>query len=132
MSFEDDTQEEPQELHLYLPIPLNSDVSSEGAAISQEDLETLLLFRNLFAFLLGQSLIATPRSSSLFTIFMDIATLLARFEFTNLDGSNFGEIATSSFSNYCDELALADVRKSREKTIEAIVLGERKRLQAGI
>ncbi|CBF88796.1 hypothetical protein AN0781.2 [Aspergillus nidulans FGSC A4] len=127
MSFEDDTQEEPQELHLYLPIPLNSDVSSEGAAISQEDLETLLLFRNLFAFLLGQSLIATPRSSSLFTIFMDIATLLARFEFTNLDGSNFGEIATSSFSNYCDELALADVRKSREKTIEAIVLGERLR-----
>ncbi|KAL4787444.1 hypothetical protein BJX76DRAFT_318624 [Aspergillus varians] len=127
MSFEDDGQEEPQELHLYLPIPLNSDVSNENTPISQEDLETLLLFRNLFAFLLGQSLIATPRSSSLFTIFMDIATLLARFEFTNLDGSNFGEIATSSFSNYCDELCLADVRKSREKTIEAIILGERLR-----
>ncbi|OJI96950.1 hypothetical protein ASPVEDRAFT_36344 [Aspergillus versicolor CBS 583.65] len=127
MSFEDDIQDEPQELHLYLPIPLNSDVSSDSAPISQEDLETLLLFRNLFAFLLGQSLIATPRSSSLFTIFMDIATLLARFEFTNLDGSNFGEIATSSFSNYCDELCLADVRKSREKTIEAVILGERLR-----
>ncbi|KAL4954263.1 hypothetical protein BDW69DRAFT_183708 [Aspergillus filifer] len=127
MSFDDDQPEEPQELHLYLPIPLNSDVSSDSLPISQEDLETLLLFRNLFAFLLGQSLIATPRSSSLFTIFMDIATLLARFEFTNLDGSNFGEIATSSFSNYCDELCLADVRKSREKTIEAIILGERLR-----
>ncbi|CEN62907.1 hypothetical protein ASPCAL09535 [Aspergillus calidoustus] len=127
MSFEDDGQEETQELHLYLPIPLNSDVSNANTPISQEDLETLLLFRNLFAFLLGQSLIATPRSSSLFSIFMDIATLLARFEFTNLDGSNFGEIATSSFSNYCDELCLADIRKSREKTIEAIILGERMR-----
>ncbi|KAL2799693.1 hypothetical protein BJX66DRAFT_292447 [Aspergillus keveii] len=127
MSFEDDGQEEAQELHLYLPIPLNSDVSNANTPISQEDLETLLLFRNLFAFLLGQSLIATPRSSSLFSIFMDIATLLARFEFTNLDGSNFGEIATSSFSNYCDELCLADIRKSREKTIEAIILGERMR-----
>ncbi|KAL2823401.1 hypothetical protein BDW59DRAFT_148826 [Aspergillus cavernicola] len=127
MSFEDDGLEDTQELHLYLPIPLNSDVSNPNTQISQEDLETLLLFRNLFAFLLGQSLIANPRSSSLFSIFMDIATLLARFEFTNLDGSNFGEIASSSFSNYCDELCLADVRKSREKTIEAIILGERLR-----
>ncbi|KAL2863744.1 uncharacterized protein BJX67DRAFT_362972 [Aspergillus lucknowensis] len=127
ISFVDDGQEEIQELHLYLPIPLDSDVSTPQAPISQEDLETLLLFRNLFAFLLGQSLVATRRSSSLFSIFMDIATLLARFEFTNLDGSNFGEIATSSFSNYCDELCLADVRKSREKTIEAIILGERLR-----
>lgn len=123
----DDGQDEFQELHLYLPIPLNSDVSNPQCRLSHEDTETLLLFRNLFAFLLGQSLIATPKSSSLFSIFMDVAVLLARFEFSNLDGSNFGETATSSFSNYCDELRLADVRKSREKTIEAIVLGERLR-----
>lgn len=116
-----------QELHLYLPIPLNSDVSNPQSRLTQDDTETLLLFRNLFAFLLGQSLIATPKSSSLFSIFMDVAVLLARFEFSNLDGSNFGETATSSFSNYCDELRLADVRRSREKTIEAIVLGERLR-----
>ncbi|KKK16159.1 hypothetical protein AOCH_006263, partial [Aspergillus ochraceoroseus] len=127
MSLEEDGLDEPQELHLYLPIPLNSDVSNLTTQISPEDQETLLLFRNLFAFLLGQSLIATPRAPSLFSIFMDIASLLSRFEFTNFDGSNFGEIATSSFSNYCDELYLADVRKSREKTIEAIVLGERLR-----
>jgi hypothetical protein len=124
---EDDGQDDIQELHLYLPIPLNSDVSNLNSRISQEDTETLLLFRNLFAFLLGQSLIATPRSPSLFSIFMDVATLLSRFEFTNFDGSNFGETATTSFGNYCDELHLADVRKSREKTIEAIVLGERLR-----
>jgi hypothetical protein len=126
MAFEDGVDEE-QELHLYLPIPLNSDVSNPQCRLSQDDTETLLLFRNLFAFLLGQSLIATPKSSSLFSIFMDVAVLLARFEFSNLDGTNFGETATSSFSNYCDELRLADVRRSREKTIEAVVLGERLR-----
>ena len=123
----DDGGEEFQELHLYLPIPLNSDVSNPQVRLSHEDTETLLLFRNLFAFLLGQSLIATPKSSSLFSIFMDVASLLSRFEFSNFDGSNFGETVTTSFGNYCDELHLADVRKSREKTIEAIVLGERLR-----
>lgn len=126
MAFEDGP-EEFQELHLYLPIPLNCDVSSPNSQISQEDTETLLLYRNVFAFLLGQSLIATPRSSSLFSIFMDVASLLSRFEFSNFDGSTFGETVTTSFGNYCDELHLADVRKSREKTIEAIVLGERLR-----
>ena len=123
----DDGADEFQDLHLYLPIPLNSDVSNPQVRLSQEDTETLLLFRNLFAFLLGQSLIATPRASSLFSIFMDVASLLSRFEFSNFDGSNFGETVTTSFGNYCDELHLADVRKSREKTIEAIVLGERLR-----
>ncbi|EKV09147.1 Zinc-binding dehydrogenase family protein [Penicillium digitatum] len=126
LAFED-TTEEAQELHLYLPIPLNCDVSNPQAKLTPEDTETLLLFRNLFAFLLGQSLIASPKSSTLFSIFMDVAVLLARFEFSNLDASNFGETATSSFSNYCEELRLADVRRSREKTIEAIVLGERLR-----
>jgi hypothetical protein len=126
MAFEDGV-DEFQELHLFLPIPLNGDVSQPSSQISQEDTESLLLYRNLFAFLLGQSLIATPRSSTLFSIFMDVASLLSRFEFSNLDGSNFGETATTSFSNYCDELHLPDVRRSREKTIEAIVLGERLR-----
>ncbi|KAJ5753214.1 hypothetical protein N7520_010131 [Penicillium odoratum] len=126
LAFDDGADEAP-ELHLYLPIPLNSDVSNPSSRLTQEDSDNLLLFRNLFAFLLGQSLISSPKSASLFSIFMDVAVLLARFEFTNLDGSNFGETATSSFSNYCDELRLADVRKSREKTIEAIVLGERLR-----
>ncbi|PKY08621.1 hypothetical protein P168DRAFT_294578 [Aspergillus campestris IBT 28561] len=127
MAFDDDDGPDDPELHLYLPIPLNSDVTSPHARLAQDDTETLLLFRNLFAFLMGQSLIATPRAPSLFSIFMDVATLLARFEFTNFDGTNFGETATTSFGNYCDELRLDDVRKSREKTIEAIVLGERLR-----
>jgi hypothetical protein len=87
----------------------------------------LILFRNLFAFLVGQSLVATPQCNSLFCIFVKVSELLARFEFSNLDGSTFGEAVTSTFASYCDELQLTDVRKSREKTLEAIILGERMR-----
>ncbi|KUL85563.1 hypothetical protein ZTR_08033 [Talaromyces verruculosus] len=124
MALVEDQPEEVQELHLYLPVPLHGDVSSVDSPLSVEDSDTLILFRNLFAFLLGQALIATPRYPSLFAVLLEVSNLLRRFEFSNFDGSNFGEIATSSFANYCDELHLADVRKSREKTIEAIILGE--------
>lgn len=124
MTFVDDQADDIQEMHLYLPVPLHGDVSNANIPLTQEDSDTLVLFRNLFAFLLGQALIATPKYPSLFSILMEVSSLLRRFEFSNLDGSNFGEIATSSFANYCDELHLADVRKSREKTIEAIILGE--------
>lgn len=124
MALVEDEQEEYRELHLYLPVPLHGDVSSDAIPLSVEDSDTLVLFRNLFAFLLGQALIATPRYPTLFAVLMEVSHLLRRFEFSNFDGSNFGEIATSSFANYCDELHLADVRKSREKTIEAIILGE--------
>jgi len=44
-----------------------------------------------------------------------------------MNGSSFGEVANSSFDSYVEELRIADVRDSREKTIEGIVLGERMR-----
>jgi hypothetical protein len=118
---EDD--DEKQELHLYLPVPLDSDL----ALLHDNDIDMLLLFRNLFAFLAGQSLIATPRFPSIFAVFMELSGLLSRFQFSNLDGSTFGETAYASFGCYCDELGLIDVRKSRERTIESLVLGERMR-----
>lgn len=124
MTMVDDIAEDSQPLHLYLPIPLHGDVSDPKKPLLGEDTESLVLYRNLFAFLLGQALVATPQSRSLFRVFMEVADLLRRFEFSNLDGSSFGETVTSSFANYCEELQLLDVRKSREKTIEAIVLGE--------
>lgn len=120
----------PAEAHLYLPLKLKTEGAtpvsgshSNGAAT--EDLQTLIDFRNFFAFLCGQSIIATDRRGSFFHIFMTIASLLKAYEFTNLDGSTFGEGASSSFDAYVDELGLADVRASREKTIEGVVLGER-------
>ena len=127
MHMVDDDGDESQELHLYIPIPFHGDVSRPQFTAMYEDLEALLTVRNLFAFLVGQSLISSSRVPSLFSIFLDVSAQLTRFEFSNFDGSNFGETASTSFASYCDELRLDDVRKSREKTIDAIVLGERLR-----
>lgn len=116
----------PQEIHLYMPLALSVD----GAAMPKypiEDIDILVAVRNLFSFLVGQSLIATERRSSVFSIFMKISDLLRIYEFSNLDGSTFGEIANTSFDTYVEELGIADCRTSREKTIEAIVLGEKMR-----
>ena len=125
------------ETHLYLPIkfqqqydtrvvtqtpPRSKDSDNDPA---MEDLQTLVDIRNFFAFLCGQSLVATEKKHSFFHIFMIIAGILKSYEFSNLDGSTFGEVASSSFDGYIEELGLADVRSSREKTIEGIVLGER-------
>ncbi|OJD14160.1 hypothetical protein AJ78_05466 [Emergomyces pasteurianus Ep9510] len=117
--------EPPQQLHLYVPVPLDSDLGNQNCPLLEPDIDMLVLFRNLFSFLIGQSFIGTPRTPSIFDIFMELSGLLTKFEFTNLDGSGFGETATSSFATYCDELRLYDIRKSREKTFEAIILGER-------
>ncbi|EEH09743.1 conserved hypothetical protein [Histoplasma capsulatum G186AR] len=114
-----------QPLHLYVPVPLESDLSNPNSALVDADIDMLVLFRNLFAFLIGQCLIGTPGNPSVSDVFMEISGILSKFEFTNLDGSGFGETATSSFAAYCDELRIYDVRKSREKILEAIILGER-------
>lgn len=117
--------EDAEERHLYLPLELESDLSIPNSRLMSDDMELLILHRNFFAFLTGGALVATSRQSSLYAIFLGIGSILTRFEFSNLDGSTFGEVVSSSFARYCDELRLADVRASREKTIEAIVLGEK-------
>ncbi|TKA80194.1 hypothetical protein B0A49_01958 [Cryomyces minteri] len=125
----DDVQ---RETHLYLPIALSTDTAGSLPANSEpnptyEDMETVVAVRNLFAFLVGQSLVATENRPSLFSIFMKVSSLLQMYEFSNLDGSTYGEAAATSFDNYVEELHLADVRFSRENTIEGIVLGEKMR-----
>lgn len=124
--------ESSQETELFLPIKLSSDKTAAESSspkvvdrAAMEDLQTLVDYRNFFAFLCGQSLVATERRSSFFSIFMTIAGILRSYQFTNEDGSTYGEVCHSSFDNYVEELGLADVRTSREKTIEGIVLGER-------
>ncbi|KAF2271854.1 uncharacterized protein EI97DRAFT_387025 [Westerdykella ornata] len=128
----DATEDDHSEKHLYLPIRLSTDSPPVTAAarepgLSVQDIDTLVTYRNFVAFLMGQSLVATERHPDIFTIFMRIADILEQYQFSNFDGSTFGEVAASSFDCYVDELHLADVRASREKTIEAIVLGERMR-----
>ena len=114
-----------KDIHLCLPLPLRADLSNPTTKPTTADIDTLLTVRNLFAFLLGLPLVATDKQSSLFTIFLKIADVMQRYEFTNLDGSTLGEEAAGRFVQYAKDFKLADVRASREKTIEAIVLGER-------
>jgi hypothetical protein len=125
----DALEDDYTEKHLYMPISLSSDaaVTPQEPRLSSEDTDTLVTYRNFFAFLIGQSLVATERHSDIFDIFLRIADILSHYAFSNVDGSTFGEVAASSFDCYVDELTLADVRHSREKTVEALVLGEKMR-----
>lgn len=128
-ALDDALEDEYTEKHLYMPIALSSDsaFTPQEPQLSSQDTDTLVTYRNFFAFLIGQSLVATERHSHIFDIFLRIADILSHYAFSNVDGSSFGEVAASSFDCYVDELTLADVRQSREKTVEAIVLGEKMR-----
>ncbi|KAI0387252.1 hypothetical protein F5Y04DRAFT_428 [Hypomontagnella monticulosa] len=110
------------ESRLYLPVSM----STPGHR-SQADMERLISIRNMFAFLTGQPLVCTKEQSSLFSVFLHISALLKEFEFTNADGSTFGDAVEMSFGFFMDQMALADVRHSREKTLESLILGERMR-----
>ncbi|KAF1995635.1 hypothetical protein P154DRAFT_341994 [Amniculicola lignicola CBS 123094] len=128
----DAAEDDRSEKHLYVPIALSTDrepvtPTTGEPRLQTKDIDTLITYRNFFSFLVGQSIVATERHSEIFDVFMRVADILHYYQFSNIDGSTFGEVATSSFNAYIDELNLADVRTSREKTIEAIVLGERLR-----
>lgn len=115
------------DIHMCLPQPLHADLSDPTRKLSEEDVEILLAVRNVFAFLGGQPLVATARQPSIFDILLRIADIMQRYDFSNLDGSTLGEEAETNFSRFIKDFKLGDVRFSREKTIEAVVLGERMR-----
>ncbi|KAI0136296.1 hypothetical protein BJ170DRAFT_677176 [Xylariales sp. AK1849] len=116
--------QESGESKLYLPAPPSDQI--QGAA-PQPDLDRLISIRNLFAFLTGQPLVGTKGLPTVFAALMRVSSLLAEFEFTNTDGSTFGDAVEMSCAFFMDQMAVADVRHSREKTLEALVLGERMR-----
>ena len=126
-SVSDYFEEQPirRDIHLCLPLPLQVDLADAKSVPTRDDIETFVSMRNVIAFLAGQPLVATPKQSSIFTIFLKITDVMQRYEFTNLDGSTLGEEAAGNFAKIIQDFALADVRSSREKTIEALVLGER-------
>ncbi|XXG98744.1 Protein phosphatase methylesterase 1 [Hypoxylon texense] len=112
----------PGETRLYLPVSM----STPGHR-SQADIERMLSIRNMFAFLTGQPLVCTKEQPNLFSVFLNISALLKEFEFTNADGSTFGDAVDMSFHFFMEQMSLADVRHSREKTLESLILGERMR-----
>ncbi|GAO15508.1 hypothetical protein UVI_02020780 [Ustilaginoidea virens] len=116
-------------LRLYLPAaPPSASVhlSAPGSG-TQGELDRLIAIRNLFAFLTGQPLVGTRTNPKVFQAFVEIAGLLEEFGFSSPDGSNFGEAVELSFGFYSEQLGLSDCRHSREKTVEALILGERMR-----
>ncbi|KAI2635193.1 hypothetical protein GGS21DRAFT_517469 [Xylaria nigripes] len=110
------------EIRLYIPV--STPATGHGPDV---EIERLTSIRNMFAFLTGQPLVATKSQPTLFAVFMNISNLLKEFEFTNEDGSTFGDAVEMSFSFFIEQMGLADVRQSREKTLESLVLGERMR-----
>ncbi|OAQ96475.1 hypothetical protein LLEC1_07926 [Akanthomyces lecanii] len=117
------------ELKLYLPVARPS-ASTHLVAPSEggnNELDRLIAIRNLFAFLTGQPLVGTKSRPTVFMAFLEIAELLEEYSFTGIDGAGFGNAVDLSFSFYSDSLGLSDCRQSREKTIEALILGERMR-----
>jgi hypothetical protein len=106
------------EKHFYFPI----DELKLGPPI--HEIQALIDVRNLFAFFSNQPIVATRRYPTQFRTFLSIAAMLKKFEFTNFDGSTFGEAAVPSFGRYLEEEQLADVRDSRQATLEGLILGE--------
>lgn len=117
------------ELKLYLPAarPSASTHLVAPGHGGDDELDRLIAIRNLFAFLTGQPLVGTKAHPTVFSAFLDIADLLEEYGFTGVDGSGFGNAVDMSFNFYCDYLGLSDCRHSREKTVEALILGERMR-----
>jgi len=126
-TFSDTFDELPKDIHLYLPQPLRADLSKPHRSLDQHDVETLVAVRNVFAFLTGRPLVATTHAPTVFSTLLKLADLLQRYEFTNMDGSTLGEETAGNFAHFVKDFSVGDVRGSREKTIQAIVLGERMR-----
>jgi hypothetical protein len=112
--------ETPKEIHLYFAVGL----SSMGPQFSPEDTQKLIDARNLFAFLNGQPLVSTPARPTNFRVLLSIASYLKQLQFTNIDGSTFGEAVIVSTNFSMEDLRYADVRGNLEKMMEALILGE--------
>lgn len=110
------------ESRLYLPVSM-----SDPGHASEEDLERLISIRNMFAFLTGQPLVGTNAQPTQFKAMLNVAALLKEFDFTSADGSSFGEAVDMSFSFLMEQMSLTDVRHSRERTLESLILGEQMR-----
>ncbi|ROW18390.1 hypothetical protein VPNG_00165 [Cytospora leucostoma] len=115
----------PGEVRLYIPpaTPEQSGAQKDGKGDPQ--LQRAIAIRNLFAFLTGQPLVGTKFHPTMFSAFLEISNLLKEFDFMSMDGATWGEAVDMSFGFYMAQLSLADVRHGREKTLEAVILGER-------
>lgn len=115
----------PGEVRLYIPQAPPSQQGAQKDNKGDNELQRLIAIRNLFAFLTGQPLVGTKFHPTMFAAFLEISNLLKEFDFMSMDGTTWGDAVDMSFGFYMAQLTLADVRHSREKTLEAVILGER-------
>ncbi len=101
----------PGEGRLYLPL-------------AKANFESVVAARNLFALLTNQPLVGTKANPTIFAALLNVGTLLQQFGFSSYNGASFGEDVDAAFDLFMDQFAVADVRHSREKTIEGLVLAE--------
>ncbi|KAK5657062.1 hypothetical protein OQA88_3589 [Cercophora sp. LCS_1] len=107
--------------------PLPRPAAGEGRLylpLKSTDLESLVAARNLFAFLTGQPLVATKANPNMFSALLQVGALLREFGFSSSDGSHYGFEVEEAFDALVEQYHLDDVRNSREKTIEALILAE--------
>ncbi|KAL2145949.1 hypothetical protein VTI28DRAFT_5823 [Corynascus sepedonium] len=111
----------------YLDVAPAEGPVSEGRLylpLGNTDLEHLIAARNLFALLTHQPLVGTTENGNLFAAVLQVAGLLRRFNFCSFDGTSFGEPVDTAFDLLMDHTGIADLRRSREKTLEALILAE--------
>lgn len=114
-------------LVLYLPIPFAGNVNGSSQALQNYDIELLIAYRNLIALLIDMPLIGTMRDYTLFPVLREVSKLLQRHGFEDELGLSYGQVVTRSFDRLCLRYMLGDVRHSREKTIEIIILADQMR-----
>lgn len=115
----------PGEVRLYIPPAAPEQQGAQKDGKGDPELQRAIAIRNLFAFLTGQPLVGTKFHPTMFSAFLQISNLLKEFDFMSMDGTTWGEAVDMSFGFYMSQLSLADVRHGREKTLEAVILGER-------
>ncbi|KAI0176577.1 hypothetical protein BJ166DRAFT_458555 [Pestalotiopsis sp. NC0098] len=111
------------EAKLYLSTILDGQLQPGNGP--QPDLDRLISLRNMFALLTGQPLVGNKSQPNIFQVLMRVAGHFAEYDFTSVDGTTFGDSVDMSFGFFMESMAIADVRHSREKTLEALLLGER-------
>lgn len=123
----------PRQLHLHLPLGLLSgpehskhkeNESLEQLAEREAREQSLIDARNLFAFLDGQQLVYSKNTPTPFRVFLTIARMLKLYGFTDRGGATYGQAVDMAFKFYLDEYKFADVRSSRTKLLEGLILGE--------
>ncbi|OAA61177.1 choriogenin Hminor [Niveomyces insectorum RCEF 264] len=120
------------EFGLHLPPLPDANYGNGNGNYADANLERLVALRNLFALLMGQPLVATRGCPTAFAALLQVAALLREFDFgpVSAGSSSFGEAVDGSLGFCLSQTGLADVRFNREKTLEAVVLGEHLRCWA--